>query len=710
MSSIAISNFQFPVSSYILLPMSSVSLSVEQLKGIGKKRAEQLARLGIYTIADLLLTLPHRYEDRRSFMPIARLRSVKSATVSGSIMACGWVKNSHGKDYFEAVVSDTTGVVHCRWYNARYLKDILRNNMHLILFGKVSAQRGEQVFYHPDYEIVEESDESHLHMGRITPVYPLTEHVTQRWMRKLLWQVVEEFADTVKDIMPAAVRQRHRLMSMSEALHMVHFPESPASAEKARYRIIFDMFLCMQLVLVAQKIKSERFLSGQVHKGDPDALQQFVEGLPFNMTHAQHRVIQDVVADMEKPHPMHRLLQGDVGSGKTVVAAYAVVKAVTGGSQCAVMAPTEILATQHYHTLSPYLESLNIRSVLLTGDLKAKKRNEIIAAIGEGSTDVVIGTHAIIQDAIEFKDLGLVIIDEQHKFGVAQRGILYEKGGNPDVLVMTATPIPRSLAMTVYGDLDVSMIDELPPGRVKIVTRVIRESKLPDAYAYIKKQVAKGRQAYLVYPLVAESEKMDLKSAEAMFEKLNNTIFSQERLGLLHGQMSNDDKDDVMRRFKEGTIDILVATTVIEVGIDVPNATIMLIENAERFGLAQLHQLRGRIGRSSLKSYCILQGNPSGVDSWKRLRIMEETTDGFRIAEEDLRIRGMGNLLGSEQSGFPTMKVGDPVTDVEILKTARKEAFCILENDPKLEKPENHLLREQARAYYHKTGNFIRVG
>jgi len=449
---------------------------------------------------------------------------------------------------------------------------------------------------------------------------------------------------------------------------------------------------------------------GTAHVAEGHVRKRFLSTLPFALTAAQERVLKEIETDMQKPRPMHRLLQGDVGSGKTVVAVCAVLDAIECGSQCAVMAPTEILATQHARTFRQYLEPMGIQIALLTSDMTAADRSRILAGVEAGSIHLVVGTHAVIEDRVVFKKLGLIVIDEQHKFGVEQRGALYGKGEQPDVLVMTATPIPRTLAMTIYGDLDVSLLNEMPKGRQQIVTKVVKEEQLPKAYGFISQQVAKGRQAFLVYPLVSESEQSDLRSAEEMFKTLKGSVFQKERLGLLHGQMKTAEKDAVMQQFRGGKIDILVATTVVEVGIDIPNATVMLVENAERFGLAQLHQLRGRIGRGAHKSFCILQGTPTTLESWQRLKVMEETLDGFRIAEEDLRIRGMGNLLGREQSGLPPLRVGDLLLDSEILLDARKEAFHIVEGDPKLEDPRYERLRARARALYKLVGSFVKVG
>ncbi|MBU0678908.1 MAG: ATP-dependent DNA helicase RecG [Verrucomicrobia bacterium] len=683
---------------------------VRYVKGVGERRAEQLARLDIHTVGDLLYTLPRRYEDRTQFTRISQLQSGDFATISCAVKACDWVKSRYGKPYFEAMVSDGSGIAHCRWYNAHYLKEQLKVETALVIFGKVSKSRGRISFQHPDFEVGEKGDEESLHMGRVVPIYALTENLQQRSARRIMWNAVNAFIGEVREILPESLLDRLGLLPAQEALSTVHFPETLARARAARYRLVFEEFLCVQLVLVARKIHSEQVLVGTAHNIVGRLKDSFVDSLPFELTGAQKRVIEEIENDMRKPRPMHRLLQGDVGSGKTVVAASALLDAIECECQGTVMTPTEILARQHYVSFKEYLEPLGLRVLLLTSDLSAARRKEVLPRIKDGWYHLVVGTHALIEDRVQFKKLGLAVIDEQHKFGVEQRGELYGKAHNPDVLVMTATPIPRTLAMTLYGDLDVSIVDEMPTGRKETVTRVIKEDQLPDAYGFIRKQVAKGRQAYIVYPLVSESDKLELKSAEEMFRHLRGEVFHDESVGLLHGQMPSGEKAAVMDLFKNGELDILVATTVIEVGVDVPNATVMLIENAERFGLAQLHQLRGRIGRGAHKSFCVLQGSPTTLDSWKRLKVMEKTTDGFVIAEEDMKIRGMGNLLGREQSGFPALRVGDPLGDSDILLDARREAFTIVESDPKMTKPEFEGLRSRARALYKLVGPFVRVG
>lgn len=683
---------------------------VRFLKGVGEVRAEQLSRLDVLTIGDLLLTLPFRYEDRRSFVRLSALQPGEKVTVHGEIMACGWIAGRNRKGYFEAVLRDGSGMVRCHWFNAPYLKDQFKIGDSLVVHGKVSRFRNMLAFQHPEFELVTDDNGESIHVGRIVPVYHLTEHLPQRTMRRIHWNAVEAYAEQAIEGLPPETLERLRLTGVREALRQAHFPDLLEQAEHARYRLVFEEFLCVQLVLVARKVHAERFLTGQSLAPAGHVRKKFLSSLPFRLTAAQERVLREIEADMRKPRPMHRLLQGDVGSGKTVVAVCALLDAVESGVQCAVMAPTEILAEQHARTFEDYLRPLGVRLAFLTSGVKEGARRELLDAVSRGDVDILVGTHAIIEDRVAFKRLGLLVIDEQHKFGVEQRGMLYEKGEQPDVLVMTATPIPRTLAMTIYGDLDVSILDEMPKGRQEIVTRVIKEDQLPKAYDFIRKQISKGRQAFLVYPLISESAKTELKAAEEMYRRLCTEVFTDERMELIHGQMPPDEKVAVMDRFRKGEADILVATTVIEVGIDVPNATVMLVGSAERFGLAQLHQLRGRIGRGAHKSFCILEGKPGTPESWRRLKVMEETLDGFRIAEEDLRIRGMGNLLGREQSGFPTLRVGDPLNDAEILVAARNEAFRIVEGDPQLKDPQYERLRTRARALYRLVGPFVRVG
>lgn len=678
-------------------------------RGVGEARAAQLARLNIFTVGHLLLTLPRRYEDRRSMRAVRSLQSGDFATVTVTFRQGAW-QQQRGRGLYVADFADGTGLLRCQWYNARYMQDFFKPGDRVLLFGKVKTFRGIPYFQHPEMERIADDTEESIHTGRIVPVYPLTENLGQRAMRRILWNAVEAYAPHMAETLPPETIQRHGLPALRDALRTVHFPDAIAEALRARGRLAFDEFLCMQYVMLARRAKETRVVKPHQHRPEGRLRDAFLASLPFQLTAAQQRVMGEIRADMTRPSPMHRLLQGDVGSGKTVVAACALLDAIEGSFQGAVMAPTEILAAQHYRTFSRYLAPLGLRVELLKGDMTQAEKIAARAAMADGRTQLVVGTHALIQDRVVFRNLGLIVIDEQHKFGVEQRGTLYDKGAHPDVLVMTATPIPRTLAMTLYGDLDVSIIDELPAGRQSIVTRVISEKHIEKAYEFIRGQIAKGRQAYLVYPLVNESDLVELKSAAEMYDDLRMTAFAGLRMGLLHGQLKPEHKESVMRKFVAGELDILVSTTVVEVGVDVPNSTVMLVENAEQFGLAQLHQLRGRIGRGAHKSYCILQGHPKSKDAWRRLKIMEETSDGFRIAEEDFRIRGMGNLLGREQSGLPMLRVGDPLADVRLLEAARAEAQVLVEKDPHFKDPLYEPLRQRARELFREAGGHVRVG
>lgn len=683
---------------------------VRFVKGVGEVRAAQLERLDVVTVRDLLFTLPRRYEDRRTLTPLGSLKPGAWVTASGQLRTVSWQQPRFGRGFLEALLVDESGTLCCRWFGARHLQTQLAKGDQLVVYGKAARRRGAVVMEHPDFELVREDADDSLHVGRIVPVYPLTEQLPQRTMRRILWQAVEKYADEAAEVLPPETRGRGSWLRLGEAFHEVHFPTSLERAQQARARLAFEEFLCMQLVLVARKVQAERFLTGRALAAPGLLREQFLTSLPFTLTDGQQKAVREIRADMIRPRPMHRLLQGDVGSGKTVVAACAIVDCLECGAQAAVMAPTEILAVQHARTLGHYLKPLGIRLGLLTSSLSEDEKISARAAVADGRTQLVIGTHALIQERVVFKDLGLVVIDEQHKFGVQQRGSLYGKGTTPDVLVMTATPIPRTMAMTLYGDLDVTTIRELPKGRQEIVTRVIGEAQLPKAYGFIRDQVAKGRQAFLVYPLVEESEQLEAKAATEMFVHLQKAEFPGLGLGLLHGQMAAVDKDRVMQRFRAGELHILVATSVVEVGVDVPNASVMLVENAERFGLAQLHQLRGRIGRGEHRSYCVLQGVPTSREAWQRLKVMERTRDGFEIAEEDFRLRGMGNLLGREQSGALVLRVGDPLRDQALLEQAREEAFRLIESDPRLERPEHEPIRHRARALYRSASAFVKVG
>ncbi len=700
-----------PVSPQDSINQKNLNTPLQCIKGVGPKLAEALARKGITTIEDALYLLPHRYEDRREVHKISGLRPGVTEVFFAEVIAADTVSSKSGKRFFEAVVRDDTGSIVLKWFhcNPGYMKKIWQPGKKGIFTGEVVTFGYQREVHHPDVEWVGADDDlaaamarDPLSFGRILPVYPLTEGVSQKVMRKVMKEVVDRFSASVVNTLPAEIIHRYALLPVDRALRETHFP--PIESELATLNgggslphrtLAYDEFfyLEMGLALKKQGITLEEGIAFTVsHRYTRELLKL----LPFNLTDAQRRVLSEIKADMMLPQPMHRLIQGDVGCGKTLVALLAALVAVENDYQVVIMAPTEILAEQHFLTIHHWCEELGIRVALLTSALKGKGKQAVLAAIADGETQIVIGTHAVIQDKVEFHRLGLGVIDEQHRFGVVQRGLLKKKGKNPDILVMTATPIPRTLAMTVYGDLSLSVIDELPPGRTPVKTTICFESRRNQVYAAIREEIAKGRQAYVIYPLVEESEKSELRAATQMAEHLANDIFPDLRIGILHGRMKPEEKESVMRSFKERDVSILVATTVIEVGIDVPNATVMVIEHAERFGLTQLHQLRGRVGRGSDMSRCILLTNGKlSEDGEKRLRVMEATTDGFRIAEADLEIRGPGDFLGTRQAGIPDLRVADILRDGRILEEARKEAFALVEKDPALASAENLGLRRE---------------
>jgi ATP-dependent DNA helicase RecG len=564
---------------------------------------------------------------------------------------------------------------------------------------------------HPDFEIVEEGEEDErIHMGRLVPVYPLTEGLTQRPLRSLIWKLLEQYAARVADPLPQALRETRKLLPLNEAIRALHFPSTEEETLRARRRVVFDDFLLLQLGLAIRRSRQES-VRGIVIDQPGKLIRQMRKQLSFTLTKAQERVWEEIRQDLARPTPMNRLLQGDVGSGKTIVAALAILTAAEAGVQSALMAPTEILAEQHVMTLSQLLPPLGVRVALLTSGMKAKERKAVLADLKRGAGDCLVGTHALIQEGVEFKRLGLAVVDEQHRFGVLQRASLRAKGEHPNLLVMTATPIPRTLALTLYGDLDLSVIDEMPPGRKPIITVWRTEQKRQQIYQFLHEEIAAGRQVYVVCPMVEESAESDLKAATEMAERLQKDVFPGERIGLMHGRLRFDEKEAVMRTFKAGAISILVSTTVIEVGIDVPNASVMLVEHAERFGLAQLHQLRGRVGRGPWKSYCILlAGGKLSEEARKRLETMVESQDGFRIAEVDLELRGPGEFFGTRQSGLPEFKIADLLRDGPILGEARQEAFTIAASDPLLEKPEHLPLRHALLARWQGKIDLASVG
>jgi ATP-dependent DNA helicase RecG len=683
---------------------SPVPTPLAAIHGIGPKYAELLGKLGLLTHDDLLHFVPRRYEDRRHLKPISEAQDGQSITVRGKIhsaKAMHWGSLRLEITVGPAKLESTKDLLIARWFGFRPYG--IKEGGEVFVFGTLNRdKKGRWTMNNPDYEIVHDDAESYIHIDRIAPIYNLTEGLTQRVQRRIMFEATQKISFSAPEFYPAPTQ----MMARQEAFREIHFPESFPAEERARQRLAYDEFFVLQCVVALRRMsRATTHRHRSTRKGDLSA--RWLATLPYKLTNAQQRVMREIDADLGHGPPMNRLLQGDVGAGKTFVAVYSMLRAVEAGEQAALMAPTQILAEQHALNLRLWLEPLGIRVDLFTGNTKGKKGDRLrggeldlfslknrppqgkATATSEVKPDaksagsVVVGTHALLYDRYAADKLGLIVIDEQHKFGVLQRLALSRKGQNPDILVMTATPIPRTLGMTVYGDLDVSILDELPPGRQPIVTKCRSAKELDKFWAFLLKQIGEGRQAYVIYPLVEESEKVDAKSVKTEFERLKERL-PQAKLGLLHGQLDAAEKERVMTAFRAGEIEVLLSTSVIEVGVDVPNATVMLIENAERFGLAQLHQLRGRIGRGEHPSYCVLVGEPKSLEGWRRLKIMEETTDGFRIAEEDFKIRGPGNIFGTEQSGLPPLRFASLETDYELLTLARNDAARFLKEDPTL--------------------------
>ncbi len=685
------------VSSFRSFP-PSLKKPVQYVKGVGPRRADQLARLGINTVEDLLYHIPFRYQDRREMRTIRDLATGEEGATVGQLVRMGRRFMAKRRRWvLEAVVRDETGFLFLMWYHQhRYFQQKYQIGQRVLLFGKVDlGMKGGKWMIHPDMELVDEEDET----SRILPIYNKTTEMTVAAMRRLVHGSVDAYAALVPKGVPPEIRARLGLMDLTEAIRYLHRPPVDADlkplnevSSEAHRALVFDELFYLQLGMALRRrnVVKEDGLSIV-----PGMLAtRLREVLPFRLTNAQERVLETIFRDMAAPHPMNRLVQGDVGSGKTMVAFSAALAALDSGFQVAFMAPTELLAEQHFRTLSPLADQLQISIELLTGDTKAKRKQQLYDMLERGEIEIVVGTHALIQESVKFRQLGLAIVDEQHRFGVMQRAALKRHGANPDMLLMTATPIPRTLALTIYGDLDVSVIDELPPGRKPIKTRVFHEGDRQKAYQLVKEQLDLGHQAYVVYPLVEESEKLDLKAATSMADELSKTFFKDYSIALLHGRMKSDEKDKVMSRFKNGEHHMLVSTTVIEVGIDVPNATVILIEHAERFGLSQLHQLRGRVGRGQAESFCVLIAQYTPADeSIRRLQVMADSNDGFKIAEADLAFRGPGEFLGTRQSGMPDFRVANIVRDSRILEAARDEAQGWLEKDPDLTSPASRRLR-----------------
>jgi ATP-dependent DNA helicase RecG len=698
---------------------------VKYLKGVGPKRAELLAKLGIRTIGDLFYYYPIRPEDRSQLSFLGDAQEGVLQTFYGVVTGWREMQPRQGLHILKVRVEDGTGSAELTWFNQPYMKQKFEKGMPLIFSGKPKVDFGKVEISQPDWEPYSEEEGAPggppLHTGCIVPIYPLTAGLVQTSMRRLMRHLIDGYADQIEEVLPPEVLQAYQFPSRAEAIREMHFPSRWESRDRARRRLVFEEFFGLQVALALRRQEHQEGRPGIAFNPKAPLVERFLERLPFRLTAAQQRVIAEIQGDMAQPRPMNRLLQGDVGSGKTVVALVALLTALESGYQAAFMAPTEVLAEQQYRVIREWTEPLGVAAELLIGSLSAKAKRAAHERLARGETRLVVGTHALIQEEVQFHRLGLVVIDEQHRFGVMQRADLQQKGYNPDVLVMTATPIPRTLALTVYGDLDVSVLNELPPGRTPVRTQWFPLSARREVYRFIRQQLEEGRQAYIVCPLIEESEALEAQAATEEAARIQKE-FPRFQVGLLHGRLSMEEKDAVMRAFRNGEIHLLTATTVIEVGIDVPNATVMLILNAERFGLAQLHQLRGRVGRGAGQSYCFLlteaKYNPHQVEDVhhavyregrRRMQVMLETTDGFAIAEEDLLLRGPGEIAGTRQSGLPELHLADVVKDLDILEQARQTAFQFVARQPNLQAPEYAALKRYLDARFGPRVDLARV-
>jgi ATP-dependent DNA helicase RecG len=680
------------------------SLNLRDSGLVTEALAATLAKnLKLTTVRDLLYHFPRRYEDRTHFKRIADVRHGEAVVVSGKVINVENVPTRSRLTLTKVAIKDNSGIAFLVFFNQWYLKkqfEKLRGKT-IVAYGKSSRSalgRGLEVT-DVEWEALAEEGDDTLSANRIVPIYPGTEGVSQSRLRRLLWNTVQKYASGVEETLPDTVLARQGLPKASEALRQIHFPESEPERQTAERRFIFDEFFRLQLVLAARRRQVER-MPGIAFPETAGPIAELVKALPYALTEAQARVIEEAAEDMRLSRPMNRLVQGDVGAGKTVIAMAALLIAARNGYQAAMMAPTEILAEQHYLNIHRTMEKLGLRVALLTGSLTAKEKEAALAGVASGEIHIAVGTHALIQEGVSFARLGLAVVDEQHRFGVLQRAALKEKGAAPDILVMTATPIPRTLTLTVYGDLDVSIIDQLPPGRKPVKTHWKRADERPQVYEALRKLLKESRQAYVICSLILESEKLQARAATELAAHLGKHVFPEYKVGLLHGQMRPSEKEETMQRFRDRELQLLVSTTVIEVGVDVPNASVIVIEDADRFGLAQLHQLRGRVGRGSTQSYCLLIADPKTDEGRARMEVMANTCDGFVIAEEDLKLRGPGDFYGTRQSGAEWLPFIDVLRDTPILHAARNEAFAMLERDPKLELPEHQALKATVQDRY----------
>jgi ATP-dependent DNA helicase RecG len=699
---------------------SALDAPVTAVRGIKENLAEKFGKMGVRTVRDLLYFFPHRHIDYSQVRFVSQLVEGEEQTIVANVWQAQETRPG-GRRSTEAIVGDETGNIRVIWFNQPYLAKTLTTNSRIMISGRVSLFRGRHVFQSPEWEIIDGQDL--VHTARLVPVYPLTAGLRPRQVRKLMKDFIDGWADRLPEFLPAGLRRRLGLLELPAAIAQAHYPEDTTMKDRARVRLAFDELFLLQLGVMRKKRDWQEGRPGNPLDTGVALVNKFLSSLPFKLTRAQDRVLGEILADLRRPQPMSRLLQGEVGSGKTVVATAALLTAAANRFQGAFMAPTEILAEQHFQTLRRLLSNLGreegdgylygyaglmerpLRVALLIGDIRQGGKRQIQKQIASGDIDIAIGTHALVQKGVGFQRLGLAVVDEQHRFGVEQRSALREKGFNPHMLVMTATPIPRTLALTLYGDLDLSVIDELPPGRQAVRTKWLRPEQRESAYAFIRKQVAAGRQAFILCPLIEESEAIAAQAATVEHERLSRGVFPDLRLGLLHGRLSSKEKDAVMEAFRRGETDILVSTPVIEVGIDIPNATVMLIESADRFGLAQLHQFRGRVGRGKEQSYCMLLAENASEVGRERLDIIEMVQDGFKLAEEDLRLRGPGEFFGTRQSGLPDLRMAR-MSDVALLETARREATGLFQEDPALKKAEHRALAAELARVWTASGEW----
>ncbi|QZY57112.1 ATP-dependent DNA helicase RecG [Crassaminicella profunda] len=672
--------------------MNDLKKSVQFMKGVGPKKSKYLEKIGIYSIEDVLYAFPRQYEDRSKMKNVMDAKNDEQITIK--VVVGGSIEEKSirkGLKIYKVPVKDHTATAYAVFYNSPFIKNVLKRGDIIYLHGKVKRGFGQIQILHPTYEHVDERGKT---INRIVPIYGLTHGLTQKDIQNLSMNVFNLYEKTINEYLPKDTIKRNRLCHIQYALRNIHFPSSVKALKIAKFRLIFEELLILQTGLWLIKNKFNHNKEGIVFKETPQ-VDQLLNSLPFQLTNAQSKVLKEIEKDMESGKVMNRLVQGDVGSGKTIIALISLYKAFLNGYQGVLMAPTEILAEQHLYAAKELLEPLGVNVELLSGSIKKKRKEEILKSLEIGEINIIIGTHALIQENVYFYKLGLVITDEQHRFGVRQRRILSSKGLNPDVLVMTATPIPRTLALILYGDLDISIIDELPPGRKKIKTYCVDEKKRSKIYDFAKGEIESGRQVYIVAPLVEESENIEAKSAQELYMELKATYLKDFTIGLLHGKMKGQEKEEIMDGFKKGEIQVLVSTTVIEVGVNVPNASVMIIENSERFGLAQLHQLRGRVGRGEYQSYCVLVNYSKNPLSKERMKIMEETNNGFIIAEKDLELRGPGEFFGTRQHGLPELKIANLFKHMKILKQVQNEAKVLMNEDQTLSLEKNLILKNK---------------